>query len=440
MTSNPAPLTASPASGDRIPLGIYAESAAANKINALAAAVAKTAAPVVDFDQERQRIEQRDRYRLQRAAAALLDGERVYHCTRSITGWSVDVMQDADTKRAHYSGIFTCGSRWHCPICAPKATEKSRRELQDAITLWTRQGGRVFLASFTFPHELAMPLADSVEKMQDAQRRMKASAAYKRIMRAAGALGSVKALEVTYGENGWHPHVHMLIFARPGAEEQLEAIRESWAAMVERVGLGRVNEHGFDLRGGDFAAEYVAKFGKEPGAESRQVARAWWTAAHELTKGHAKTGGLRMKGATPFTLLRWYADDDDAQAGALFAEYGKAFSGKAQLYWSRGLRQKLDLFATERTRPELAKPQRVAKLERADWHAVIRNNARWELLNVAERYGAQGVEQLLARLRLSRGRWRGDFKTSDPLNGRWLPGWWSGPVDPWEAQRTAAAA
>lgn len=426
------------AEGGRITLGISAKSAAGPTINDLGrnssnrsdgiglqasrAGLCRQETPSViagsplphgpasDLSQHRRRAEHRERWRNQRAAAGLLPGERVRDCQRSLKAIGVDVVEREG--RMQYDGVLTCDSRWHCPICAAKLTENDRRELQRGMQLWLRDGGACYLLTFTFPHDRELPLGEAVEKMQAAQRAMKGKRAYKAIMAEAGALGSVKALEVTYGANGWHPHVHMLVFARPGADAQLGAIRELWGAAVERVGLGRINEHGFDCRGGDYAAEYVAKFGREA-HESR---RPLWTASHELTKGHLKQG-KRLKGATPFTLLRWYREGD-AQAGALFREYAAEFKGKAQLYWSPRLRAKLDLLELQDPRPEPAAPRRIVHLSREDWHAVVRHDARWEVLYVAERYGGDAVRELVDRMRRSRGRWRGDFRERDGFTGR----------------------
>lgn len=415
---------ASPAGGGRLTLGISGKSASSSENNGLSASVA-------DLTVHRGLADRRLDWRLMRAAGNLLDFNRVRECHRTLVCDTVDVMKGEGG--AHFDGVVTCRQRWVCAVCARRLTDEARHELQLAVTLWTAQGGRVYLLTFTFPHDLTMPLADSLERMQRAQSRMKGWTAYKAIMAEAGAIGAVKALECTHGFNGWHPHVHMLVFAKPGMEETLERVRAQWEKAVEKAGLGKINEHGFDVRGGDHAAEYVAKYGREPSDETRRQQNSWWTASHELTKGHAKQG-QRMKGATPFTLLRWYMENGDHQAGALFAEYADAFQGRAQLYWSPGLRKRVDLLELEQPRKEPAPPVKVLSLSRADWHAVLRHEARWEVLYVAERYGAEAVAELLAGMQRSRGRWQGQFKMRDPASGRWYAGYWR----PAEFDRRAA--
>ena len=61
-------------------------------------------------------------------------------------------------------------------------------------------GGAVYLLTYTFRHHQGDDLADSVRKFQEARRKLKARRAYKRCMQDAGTVGTVSALEVTYGE------------------------------------------------------------------------------------------------------------------------------------------------------------------------------------------------------------------------------------------------
>src|SRR5664279_2587900 len=68
----------------------------------------------------------RMRYQLQRAAQGLLPGERVKHCQRStMNEYGVGVFRSSDGG-ASFGNLATCGSVWHCPVCAAKITEQRR--------------------------------------------------------------------------------------------------------------------------------------------------------------------------------------------------------------------------------------------------------------------------------------------------------------------------
>ncbi len=153
------------------------------------------------------------RYQLQRGAQGLLPWERVAHCQRSTMSASgVGVFRTA-AGGASFSNLATCGSMWHCPVCAAKITEVRRQELQAAITAWALKGGEVYLATQTFPHLNHQPIAANLEKFSAAQKKYKQSKPYLRIMKLAGCVGSIVAKEVTHGANGWHPHTHTRLFS-----------------------------------------------------------------------------------------------------------------------------------------------------------------------------------------------------------------------------------
>lgn len=336
-------------------------------------------------------------WKLQRAAQKLLPNEAVAGCIRDIKdrlfNSGVDVKFSPSKGRAHYGNLVTCGSVWHCPICAQKISEVRRKELQRCITEHSKLGGHVVLATYTFPHSKAMSLTECVTKQQDAIRRLKSTRAYRAAMSAAGSVGAVRSLEVTYGANGWHPHTHELLFIEAGKESALEALRFLWGSAVKKAGLDAINEHGFDLRGGDSAADYVAKWGREPQADG-------WNVSHEMTKSHIKQG--RGQSQTPFGLLRLYVEKGDQDAGLHFINFANCFKGRRQLFYSPGLKQ---LYAIEETTDaeiverESEDSETLGTISKLDWRVVLRMNARGEVLVIAERYGWRGVQAFLEVLR-----------------------------------------
>jgi hypothetical protein len=314
------------------------------------------------------------RYTLQRRAQALMfehgkaphEQRRVCWCQRTVKnrGESISVYRQATGGGARFSGLSTCGSVWHCPVCAAKITETRRRELDLALTAWVRQGGIAQLLTLTFPHEADWPLADLLERFGKALTSFKNSRAYKRVMEGAGRAGSIRSLETTWGENGWHPHTHDLVFIKADlSDADVDALAGAWvkALMKPAVGLAtsaNLNDMlkpaskgrgciALNLQDGSYAAEYIAKFGHDSA----------WGAAAEMTKPHAKVGALGQVGGeqhfTPFQLLAW-AENGDERAAALFREFGQAFEGKRMLSWSPGLRKALNLAEQELSDEDIA--------------------------------------------------------------------------------------
>lgn len=252
----------------------------------------------------------------------------------------VGVWQTADREGARLSGVGTCGSVWACPVCAPKIASRRQVELVAGQVAAHAMGRHGYLLTLTFPHERGMALVEISAGFADALRRFKNSRAYKAFMERHARLGSVKGLEVTYGGNGWHPHVHELVWAAPGLLDDvrgLDSLKAAWFAALVKAGLADQSQlsdvlaHGLDLRGGDDAAAYIAKYGRD---------EKWGVSSEVMPATGAKAG--RSGQVTPWQLLA-QAAQGDREAGALFREYALAFEGRRALTWTPGLKAKLGI-------------------------------------------------------------------------------------------------
>lgn len=423
------------AAGKRF-LGISAKSPNANEVSK----------PQFDAQLQARKI----KYELQRTAQSLLyvQGERKQHrvcgCHRNVASDGVSIHRKIDGSDARYGNLITCGSVWSCPVCSGKITEGRRVDMQKAQTAWLLDGGSCLLMTLTYPHENDLPLAESLEKFSKALDKFKNSRTYKRVFGTSVAsinqraqyiaqgktdgnglpyeqlknikegafqrLGSVRSLEVTHGVNGWHPHVHEVLFMQDDSILQsiaLESLSSAWVQALLDSGLGSQSEinnmlqYGFDMRGGDYVSDYINKFGREP----LQV--NGWSMSHEVTKANTKVGKNALVSGqsehfTPFQLLAW-ATSGDEKACALFVEFSQCFEGKRQNYWTNGLKDWFGI--NDKADDELAideppqvEEEFVIRLDTEQWRLIIATNARFEVLNIASSQGAQGVERLLENL------------------------------------------
>jgi hypothetical protein len=285
---------------------------------------------------------------------------------------------------AFYGNLYTCGSVWVCAVCAAKITEKRRVELVAGIDAWKATGGTVLFLTLTAPHYATETTATVLRRFSDARRRLLNGKAYRTAMRPSGLVGSVRALEITYGKHGAHVHSHEILFCTSSTPPDPEALLKAWQGAVTRSGGKAPNGHGLSVEDGSKAGEYASK----------------WGAAEELTKAHVKRG--KDDGRTPWDLLRAYVAGDKA-AGVLFVEFAEAFHGKKQLVWSKGMRDRLRL-GEEKTDQELAEERteeasQVAAISSDDWRLVLANDLRCEVLEAAESGGAAAVADLLEKVR-----------------------------------------
>lgn len=261
-------------------------------------------------------------------------------CIRTVPGgWGVDIVRNPETNSAHFVGLEQCSRVWTCPVCAQRITNQRRKELSAALAAAKLRGWTPVLVTYTLQHRSSDLLAHTMDALQRSLRDFKSGKAWQTIKHEYGVQGGIKALEVTYGENGWHPHVHELMFLDvPKDRLNVPALQnwlaDRWLAMLARHGMSASYVHGLDVRTADSAiADYIAKWGKEPREQS-------WGAEHEIARAPNKKG--HRDGLTPFQLLECVSGGD-AKARVLFQEYARCMEGKRQLVWSPGLRDQLQL-------------------------------------------------------------------------------------------------
>jgi hypothetical protein len=283
---------------------------------------------------------------------------------------------------------------WLCPVCSVVITERRRRDLQRAISRARELGLRVLMVSLTYRHHRGDDLRSGLDALLRGVRRMLSGRGMLEVRQRFGLVGWMKALEVTHGENGWHPHCHFLLFVP--AEVDVPALDASLRALWDRsrafAGLTG-DEHAYKLNDtDDAAAEYFAKWGHD---------RAWDEAA-ELTKSPVKRG--RCGSRSPFGLLA-DADAGDQGAGALFVEYARAFKGRHQVQWSRGLAALLEV--EDKTDEEViaevdAAGVLLALMRAAKYRLLVANDAVPDLL-VAIGRGFDAVLDVCLAVGMTRG-------------------------------------
>lgn len=330
------------------------------------------------------------RWAIKAVANRLLPTSRTAKCMvlrAPIPGYGladIDVCKGHTHGKAFYHGLMACGSVWTCPVCAAKVSERRRGELKDAIEAAKVLEWVPHFVTLTVPHGAGDDVKELLAKLSEALKRLShgkyaIKGCIERERPSEALHGYIRALEVTHGQNGFHPHFHMILFTSPGITSPFleDSYRTAWQRACRLAGLPIPSDtHGVTVQDGRFAAEYASKWGIED----------------EMTKGHTKQ--TRRKGLTPWGMLRAVLDDDDVEypasrAGALFQVYAAAFAGRRQLYWSNGLRAKLEL-AKELSDEELVgKPDEeeasvLATLTVEQWKAIRRKGQQAHLLTVAE--------------------------------------------------------
>jgi hypothetical protein len=296
---------------------------------------------------------------------------RVAYCGRFLHGGSdFATVVLGDSGVAGWGGLQTCGSVWACPVCSATIRQARGCEVERAATGHLAEAGTLAFATFTLPHTRDLPLRQVLGELRDAFGTLRRGRSWRRLL-----AGYVAAVEITHGLNGWHPHLHVLLFLPAGAG--MPDLTEAWCDAVEKhAGRRPSAEHGARIQpvsagGGAALATYLTKVQDGYGAAS---------SIHlEMARGDLKRG--RRHSRTPFELLE-AAAAGDARAHALWREYEDATKGRRCMTWSTGLR---DRFAEDDGALAVPDGEAVAALSRDEYALVVEHGQTAVVLDVAER-------------------------------------------------------
>lgn len=271
--------------------------------------------------------------------------ERVRKCGRVtiLPGGNVGVRKKGEA--VGYAGLATCGSVWACPRCSARIMAVRRLELGVLISAAAAEGYTVAFGTVTLRHKQGQALAVLWEALTKGQQGVTNATKVKRIRQSLNRVGYVRATEVTYGGNGWHPHIHTIqLFKGEVSQDQLDELRDAefdvWSRQCQNRGLGAPLKKRYELRKvNDANVEFADYFAK--GVYDPKSAKAAKSVSFEMTGSQTKKG-RRKESRTPWEVLEDFGKTGDFEDWEVFEEYEKASKGKRALVWSRGLK---DLFS-----------------------------------------------------------------------------------------------
>lgn len=276
----------------------------------------------------------RDRFNLRARLWEMSTLKSVRACGRNLRGGlsaedGVGVRRGEQT--AGYSRLSTCGSPWSCPRCSAVIAVQRAQHIANAIDANSRAGGSAYFLTLTMRHDRGHSLADLWDGLQYGWRGLVGTPEYRgapgRVGKDGirsprrigekerfGILGTIRAVELTHGENGWHLHVHALMFMEGDPFENEEhadsygdLLFKRWSRGVQKAGLpAPLREFGLDFRkvsdgGEEFLSRYLTKNSADGtfSSPSESFKVGLETAAGSITKK-----GRSVHGRVPFQILR----------------------------------------------------------------------------------------------------------------------------------------
>jgi hypothetical protein len=314
--------------------------------------------------------------------------------------------------QAGFGGIITCGSIWACAVCSAMIRQRRAEVVEDRAKRWLEDGHGLLFVTLTRSHSMADELDELLSSELDAWKAIQQHRAWRTVAADVGYVGPLRATEITHGYNGWHPHLHLLLwFERPLDDEQLcrvdEVITALWCGRVPASAERGVVSVRVGRRQRDAAAlsAYLVKM--QDGYESTRPASRW-SAAQEMTRGDLKRG--RSKHLTPFQIAEKAAGGDKS-AAALWRRYEAVTKGRRCIQWGAKLAARLEVEqASDQEVVDQVGGVVVVELSRHEWNLVRGYHSEARLLDAVERHGPTGASELLRVLfrrctfDLSRGR------------------------------------
>jgi hypothetical protein len=291
------------------------------------------------------------RYRMRETAQAFTHSRGVQKCGRAlafspdgVAGVSLCVPAGGEGG-SYFAGLLRCSSVWECPICQPKIQAMRAEELGGLNRAHGAAGGGLYLATLTVPHDVGDDLKPLRKAVSKAWQRVQQGKPWQTWRARLGLIGTARAMEVTHGGAGWHPHLHVALYTEAPVDRQTLGSFERWLfdrwrdKITMRTPEGNIyraplwetvdRETGERVRVGVTvqplsSAKYLAKMGL-----ARETASSW------TKKG--RTGHR-----TPMQILRDISerpgcDEQGARDRALWSEWARAMKGARQLTYSRGL-------------------------------------------------------------------------------------------------------
>lgn len=211
------------------------------------------------------------------------------------------------------------------------------------------------MLTLTMRHALSHSLADTLGAVRKGFSSLVAGKGWQGTKKDFGVLHYIRAHDCTHGANGWHPHLHILLFlSTPLSEERRVDLERSlfrrWRGSLEKQGFDPPSwAHGIRLeqaRDRADVARYIMQVVVQHDDESRPR-----SVAMELLRGDLKVS--RFYGQrTPWQIVEDLRREGDANDLELWHEWEQGTRNVRAVFWSHGFKRQLAIH--ERSDEEIA--------------------------------------------------------------------------------------
>ena len=367
---------------------------------------------ITKFAATREKHPKAAQFALQAVARELLGDSRLKICYRyRVPEREVEIWHNQKRQSAYYTGLMKCGLQWVCPLCSSRLSEKRREMVRYALDESSERFIPV-MATYTVQHNAGDRLAALLDGMLAAYRWMRKNRGWRLLKEEYTIIGECRAVEITHGNSGWHPHFHVLMFLDiaqmpyflvDGAyrmesilyEPLRKHISREWIAALQKHQLAALDGVAVKVTGDWSTLDvYLTKSGTALPALANG-----WGVAEELTKSQRKRPDLGGINVWDMLLLHYAGY---GLYGSLFLEYFSATKGKSMLQWSPGMLGKFEIEAKTDDQLLDSDPEPgdilLLALSSDQWRQVLDAGAEGALLDAAASGDYAQVDTFLGKL------------------------------------------
>lgn len=363
-------------------------------------------------EKRRQALNKRDHLLELKDIAGEILGEEspVYGCMHKVTSPDGVVVR-FDGQQGYLQNIVTCKQVHTCPICSRKHANEMGLVIEKICAVAARKGLSAVDIVVTGKHKLDDPYKPLLDGVLESWRYVFSGDRTGERKCLARVKHQIKHIETRYSNNGYHPHLHILLLVdeKDLADVEKGPFEDQLSDVIGSRFTRKMDELGFVV---DPAVGYYC----EP-------VKIWGAAAHymhkielELTQSESKQSEYSF---SMFQLLdlvkRGITTIFGRSIPEIYREYAKGIKGKRSFSFSENIKdlgidvaelKELGEVDQEATREKKESDPILALVETGLWWYLVKNKLVIKLYQAADTGRAEEVEGFLFSARQSMELWR----------------------------------
>lgn len=139
--------------------------------------------------------------------------------------------------------IMACDRQWYCFRCGGAYWTDARRRLTDVWNPWLKLGAGGLFITVTITHNRQQTLKSKMDTLTKIWGELTKSYPWEKIRKELDFVGGFRAIEITNGEQGLHPHVHGLQLVEQTPTDEMVAdyrdrLNSRYGEIAKELGVG----------------------------------------------------------------------------------------------------------------------------------------------------------------------------------------------------------